>query len=76
MKTDSRECWRCHVTSADRAVSDGSIDIGAMCFDCLWIATELAGRGRPLLVATLFAHGPAPLGDHGSATIREDAHQV
>jgi hypothetical protein len=29
-----------------------------------------------LLAATLFAHGPAPLGDHGSATIREDAHQT
>jgi hypothetical protein len=29
-----------------------------------------------VLAATLFAHGPAPLGDHGSATVREDAHQT
>jgi hypothetical protein len=29
-----------------------------------------------LLAATLFEHGPAPLGDHGSATVREDAHQT
>jgi hypothetical protein len=32
--------------------------------------------GYMVLAATLFAHGPAPLGDHGSATVREDAHQT
>jgi hypothetical protein len=31
---------------------------------------------RLVLAATLFEHGPAPLGDHGSATVREDAHQT
>jgi hypothetical protein len=36
---------------------------------------EVIGDGG-LLAATLFAHGSAPLGDHGSATVREDAHQT
>jgi hypothetical protein len=33
-------------------------------------------RSAQVLAATLFEHGPAPLGDHGSATVREDAHQT
>jgi hypothetical protein len=44
MSTEAKECWRCHVTSADRVVSDGSKIIEAMCFECLWSDTEIARR--------------------------------